>query len=175
MQIADGCAVAINFTLTNDAGEVLDTSYNREPMAYVHGTGNIVPGLEKALTGKQVGDTLKIDVPPEEAYGAHQPTLVHEVPRSALHGVEKIEPGLQFEAESADGPVTATVTEVSDDKVILDGNHPLAGQRLHFEVEITEVREASAEETQHGHVHGAGGHRHTTESDAITESDAVHH
>lgn len=160
MQIAERCVAAFHYTLTNDAGEVLDTSRERDPLAYLHGSGNIVPGLEKALTGKQAGDKLKVDVTPEEGYGERVPSLVQEVPRTAFDGVDKIEPGMQFQAESNMGPVTVTVTQVADDKVTVDGNHPLAGESLHFEVEITEVREASAEETEHGHVHGAGGHQH---------------
>jgi len=160
MQIAEHCVASFHYTLTNDAGEVLDSSREREPLAYLHGSGNIVPGLEKALTGKAVGDKLKVDVTPEEGYGARVPALVQQVPRSAFNGVERIEPGMQFQAESNMGPVTVVITEVKGDEVTVDGNHPLAGETLHFDVEITEVREASAEETQHGHVHGAGGHHH---------------
>lgn len=160
MQIADRCVASFHYTLTNDAGAVLDSSRERGPLAYLHGAGNIVPGLEKALTGKKTGDKLTVDVVPEEGYGARIPDLVQEVPRSAFNGVQKIEPGMQFQAESNMGPITVTVTAVGDDKVTVDGNHPLAGETLHFDVEITEVREASDEETQHGHVHGPGGHHH---------------
>lgn len=160
MQIAERCVAAFHYTLTNDAGEVLDSSRAREPLVYLHGSGNIVPGLEKALAGKKAGEKLKVDVIPEEGYGARVPALVQEVPRTAFQGVDKVEPGMQFKAESNMGPVTVTVTQVDEDKVTVDGNHPLAGETLHFDVEITEVREASAEEAEHGHVHGAGGHQH---------------
>ena len=158
MQIAERCVAYFHYTLTDSNGEVLDSSRDREPLAYLHGAGNIVPGLEKALLGKQPGDTLKVDVAPEEGYGARVDALVQQVPKSAFQGVEKIEPGMQFQAESNMGPVTVTVTEIEDDQVIVDGNHPLAGETLHFDVEITDVREASDEEATHGHVHGADGH-----------------
>lgn len=161
MQIAEHCVASFHYTLTNDAGETLDSSrLRKEPLAYLHGHGNIVPGLEKALTGKQVGDKLKVDVSAEEGYGPRVESLVQEVPRTAFQGVDEVKPGMQFQAESNMGPMTVTVTQVSDDKVTVDGNHPLAGESLHFDVEITDVREATEEETEHGHVHGAGGHPH---------------
>jgi len=160
MQIADRCVASFNYTLTNDSGEVLDSSSGRGPLAYLHGAGNIVAGLEKAMTGKQVGDKFNVDVVPEEGYGLHNPALVQVVPRSAFRGVKDLEPGMQFRAESDHGPMSVVVTAVEGDKVTVDGNHPLAGATLHFAIEVTEVREASAEEVMHGHVHGPGGHHH---------------
>jgi FKBP-type peptidyl-prolyl cis-trans isomerase SlyD len=160
MQIADRTVASFNYTLTNDAGEVLDSSTGREPLTYLHGGGNIVAGLEKAMTGKKTGDKFNVDVSPEEGYGVHNPGLVQVVPRDAFRGVNDLQPGMQFRAESDNGPMSVVITAIEGDKVTVDGNHPLAGAALHFAIEITEVREASVEEVLHGHVHGAGGHHH---------------
>ncbi|MDW7748109.1 peptidylprolyl isomerase [Halomonas sp.] len=160
MQIAQNSVVAFHYTLTNDAGEVLDSSEGREPLTYLHGAGNIIPGLEKQLEGRTTGDKLQAKVSPEEGYGEVQPQLVQEVPRDAFQGVDSVEPGMQFQAQTQGGPLMVTVTSVEGDTVTVDGNHPLAGQSLNFDVEIAEVREASEEEVEHGHVHGEGGHEH---------------
>ncbi len=160
MQIAQNSVVAFHYTLTNDTGEVLDSSEGREPLTYLHGAGNIIPGLEKELEGRQAGDTLNAVVAPGEGYGEQQDQLVQEVPRDAFQGVEGIEPGMQFQAQTQGGPLMVTVTKVEGDTVTVDGNHPLAGQTLNFAVEIASVREASEEEIEHGHVHGEGGHQH---------------
>uniref|UniRef100_UPI000B28A9EC FKBP-type peptidyl-prolyl cis-trans isomerase n=1 Tax=Aeromonas hydrophila TaxID=644 RepID=UPI000B28A9EC len=160
MQIAQNAVVSFHYTLTNNEGEVLDSSEGREPLAYIHGAGNIVPGLEKELDGKTSGDKLKVAVSPEEGYGDVQEALVQEVPREAFQGVEEIEAGMQFQAQTQGGPLMVTVTKVEGDTVTVDGNHPLAGETLNFDVEITNVREASAEELEHGHVHGEGGVEH---------------
>jgi FKBP-type peptidyl-prolyl cis-trans isomerase SlyD len=160
MQIAKNTAVQINYTLKNDAGEVLDSSEGAEPLAYLQGNGNLIPGLEKALEGKRAGDAVNVTIPPEEAYGVRDATLIQDVPRSAFEGIADIEVGMQFHAESNQGPRTVTVTKVAADTVTVDGNHPLADQTLHFAVQIIEVRAASQEELSHGHVHGPGGHHH---------------
>ncbi|MCW4149150.1 peptidylprolyl isomerase [Halomonas sp. 18H] len=156
MQIAQNSVVAFHYTLTNDAGEVLDSSEGREPLTYLHGAGNIIPGLEKEMEGRAAGEKLQAQVTPEEGYGEVQPQLVQEVPRDAFQGVENVEPGMQFQAQTEGGPLMVTVTQVEGDTVTVDGNHPLAGQQLNFDVEIAEVREASEEEVEHGHVHGEG-------------------
>ena len=160
MQIAQNAVVSFHYTLTNNEGEVLDSSEGREPLAYIHGAGNIVPGLEKELDGKTSGDELKVAVSPEEGYGEVQEALVQEVPREAFQGVEDIEAGMQFQAQTQGGPLMVTDTKVEGDTVTVDGNHPLAGETLNFDVQITNVREASAEELEHGHVHGEGGVEH---------------
>ena len=160
MQIADRCVVSFHYTLTNDAGAVLDSSAGRENLAYLHGAGNIVPGLESAMAGKQVGDSFKVSVQPEEGYGVHHEGLVQQVPRAAFAGVDQVEVGMEFHAQGPQGPLAVTVTAVDGDTVTIDGNHPLAGQTLHFAIEVTEVREATLEESLHGHVHGAGGVEH---------------
>ncbi|WP_106477284.1 FKBP-type peptidyl-prolyl cis-trans isomerase [Phytohalomonas tamaricis] len=160
MQIAQNAVVAFHYTLTNEAGEVLDSSEGREPLAYLHGSGNIIPGLEKELAGRQSGDKLQVRVEPAEGYGEIQPALVQEVPRDAFQGVEEIQPGMQFQAQTEGGPLLVTVTKLEGDTVTVDGNHPLAGETLNFDVSIEEVREASPEEMEHGHVHGPDGHHH---------------
>ncbi|MGB0604976.1 MAG: FKBP-type peptidyl-prolyl cis-trans isomerase [Candidatus Latescibacterota bacterium] len=161
MHIAEQSVVSIHYTLTNDAGETLDTSDGREPLVYLHGAQNIIPGLENELTGKSVGDSFDVTIQPEEAYGTVNPELVQTVPHSAFEGVEKVEPGMQFQARGDDGETQViTVTEVADSGVTVDGNHPLAGQVLNFSVRVEEIREATEEEIEHGHVHGPGGHHH---------------
>ena len=160
MQIADQCVALFHYTLTNDAGDVIDSSSGNEPMAYLHGVGNIVVGLEKAMTDKQSGDKFEVVVTPEEGYGQRNESLVQTVPRSMFQGVDEITVGMRFQAQSDHGPVSVIVTEVTDENVTVDGNHALAGQSLNFAIEVTEVRAASAEELEHGHVHGPGGHQH---------------
>jgi FKBP-type peptidyl-prolyl cis-trans isomerase SlyD len=160
MQIAERCVATFHYTLTDDAGAVIDSSAGREPLAYLHGAGNIVPGLERALTGRTVGDSFTVDVVPEEGYGVRHEGLIQVVPRSAFQGVDTLEVGMQFQANSNQGPMSVVIAAITGDEVTVDGNHPLAGQTLHFAVEITEVRDASDEEAEHGHVHGAHGHEH---------------
>ncbi|MDX1442929.1 MAG: peptidylprolyl isomerase [Gammaproteobacteria bacterium] len=163
MQISEKKVASIHYTLKNDAGDVLDTSSGRDALAYLHGANNIIPGLEKALEGKGAGDKVEVTVEPGEAYGERQESLVQEVPREAFQGVDEIKEGMQFQAQGPQGPVLVTVKAVADDKVTIDGNHPLAGETLHFDVEVSDVRDATDEELEHGHVHGAGGVEHGEE------------
>lgn len=160
MQIANDVVVSIEYTLTDDQGNVIDSSVGGEPLAYLHGAGNIIPGLEVALEGKQVGDSLKVSVAPADGYGEKDEGLLQVVPRSMFRGVDQIEPGMQFHAQTDYGMQVITVAKVEGDNVTVDGNHPLAGQNLNFDVKVLEVRAATAEELEHGHVHGAGGHHH---------------
>ncbi|MEW6169740.1 MAG: peptidylprolyl isomerase [Pseudomonadota bacterium] len=160
MEIANQRVAYIHYTLTNDAGEVLDSSREAEPLAYLHGAGNIVPGLESALSGKQAGDRLNVKVAPAEGYGERDEALVQDVPRGAFQGISDIEPGMAFTAQSNRGTMRVVVTRVAGDVVTVDGNHPLAGETLNFDVEVTEVRPATEEELSHGHVHGPGGQHH---------------
>ena len=161
MQIEPKKAVYIDYTLTNDAGDVLDSSEGQAPLAYLQGFSNIVPGLENALEGKKVGDELEVQVEAKDAYGDYSVELVQIVPRSAFQGVDKIEAGMQFHASAPDGGVQVVVVrEVDDENVTVDGNHPLAGQRLNFKVKVMDVRDATEEELSHGHIHGEGGHQH---------------
>ncbi|HAZ79379.1 MAG TPA: peptidylprolyl isomerase [Porticoccaceae bacterium] len=161
MSIKHNSAVSFHYTLTDDNGQQLDSSDGREPLAYLHGAGNIIPGLENALEGKSTGDKMMVAVTAAEGYGEVQPALIQEVPRGSFEGVENIEVGMQFEAQTGNGDsVPVTVTAVTDESITVDGNHPLAGKNLNFDVSIEEVRDASQEELDHGHVHGPGGHNH---------------
>lgn len=160
MQIVERCVALFHYTLTDATGKVIDSSAGAEPLAYLHGSGNIVSGLEKAMTGRVRGDKFEVSVTPEEGYGVRRPELVQVVPRAAFQGVRELKPGMRFQAESERGPMPVVVTQVEGDEVTVDGNHPLAGETLNFAIEITEVRPASREELDHGHVHGAGGHHH---------------
>ncbi|SOB75293.1 FKBP-type peptidyl-prolyl cis-trans isomerase SlyD [Marinobacter sp. LV10R510-11A] len=147
--------VTINYTLTNNQGEELDSSRGegREPLAYLEGAQAIIGGLESALNEKNVGDQVKVSVEPAEGYGEINEELVQPVPRTAFEGVESIEPGMQFQAQTPDGPQVVRVMEVNEETVTIDANHPLAGETLHFDVEVLEARDATDEEQEHGHAH----------------------
>jgi len=152
--------VTIHYTLKDDSGTVLDSSSGGEPLAYIQGHGNLVAGLEKALEGKTDGSTLAVVVPAAEGYGTRDEALVQRVPKRSLQGAGEIKKGMQFQARTEDGMRVFTVMAIVGDMVTLDGNHPVADQTLHFDVEVVGVREATREELDHGHVHGAGGHHH---------------
>ncbi len=154
MQIGKHKVVTIDYTLTNDDGDVLATSTGQDPLAYIHGTGFMIPGLEHALEGKSEGVSLSVTVEPRDAYGERDEELLKVVERTMFGDVERLEAGLQFQAQTDDGIEVVTVISVEDDKVIVDGNHPLADVVLHFEVQVVGVREAGREEIDHGHVHG---------------------
>lgn len=160
MQIGNRCIAHFHYTLTDEAGEVIDSSRGREPLAYLHGAGNIVPGLEEELEGRRAGDRFTVSVPPEAGYGPHREELTQVVPAAAFHGVDRIEPGMQFSAQGPQGRMNVIVTRVGEEGVTVDANHPLAGKTLNFEVEVTAVREATAEEIEHGHVHQGDVHDH---------------
>ena len=160
MDITADRVVTIHYTLKDDSGTVLDSSAGADPLAYIQGHGNLISGLEKALEGRTGGDKLAVSIAPADGYGIRNEALIQRVPRRALQGAGEIRKGMQFQARTEDGMRMFTVTGVVGDMVTLDGNHPLADKTLHFDVEIVEVREASAEELEHGHVHGPGGHHH---------------
>jgi FKBP-type peptidyl-prolyl cis-trans isomerase SlyD len=160
MQITKHAVVSIEYTLTGPDGNVIDTSEGHEPLVYMQGVGNLIPGLERELEGKQSGDELSVSIAPADGYGERRDALVQEVSREAFRGVEKIEAGMQFQANTPQGPRVVRVTQVEDDRVIVDANHPLAGIPLKFEVKVVQVRAATPEELQHGHAHGPGGHHH---------------
>jgi FKBP-type peptidyl-prolyl cis-trans isomerase SlyD len=157
MQIAQDAVVLIHYTLTDDAGNKLDAS-DGTPLAYLHGNGNLIPGLERELEGKSAGAKLSVKIAAADAYGEYDKTLLQRVPRRALKGVGNLQVGMQLHTQSAHGVRAVTVTQIQGDMVTIDGNHPLAGQSLNFDVEIAEVRAATEEELAHGHVHGPGGH-----------------
>jgi FKBP-type peptidyl-prolyl cis-trans isomerase SlyD len=159
MQIGAQKAVTIGYTLKNDAGEVLDTSEGRAPLAYLHGAGNIVPGLEKALDGKSPGDAIEVSLPPEDGYGVRDEGQVRNVPlRKLPEG--KVTVGTRYRVQTESGPVAALVTAIRGDFATIDANHPLAGMTLHFAVTVVDVRDATADEITHGHVHVPGEHHH---------------
>lgn len=152
--IGDKLVVSMHYKLTDEEGNVLDNSEGKEPLSYMQGAGNIIPGLEKAMIGKVQGDSFKVKIEPAEGYGEVIPELIQTLEKSVFKGIEKIEPGMAFEAEAPDGAIQhILVTKVEGDKITIDANHPLAGAVLNFEVDIVGVREATKEELKHGHVH----------------------
>ena len=156
MKIQNNSAVSFHYSLTDDEGNSIDSSEGQEPLGYLHGAGNIIPGLEKALEGKSTGDSLTVAVEAAEGYGEVQKELIQEVPREAFQGIDSIELGMQFEAQTGQGgSVPVTVIEVTDKIITVDGNHPLAGKNLNFDVTIEEVREATEDELAQGHMHGS--------------------
>jgi len=159
VQIAADSVVLIHYTLKDDDGKVLDSSGGGEPLAYIQGHGNLVPGLEKALEGKKDGDAVAVTLSPDEGY-ALATRRCCSVYRSDRFRFGRDPQGMQFQAQTDEGLRVFVVTAVVGDMVSLDGNHPLADQTLHFDVEVVSVRAATAEELEHGHVHGAGGHHH---------------
>lgn len=156
MQITKHKVAGIHYTLTDNDGKVLDSSSGREPLYYIHGIGNLIPGMEEGLEGKVKGDKFNIKVAPEKGYGVKEESLMQKVPRSAF-GTQEVKVGMQFQTNQGQ---VVTVTHVGLEAITVDANHPLAGVELNFAVEVMEIREASADEISHGHVHGPGGHHH---------------
>ncbi|MGD9020159.1 MAG: peptidylprolyl isomerase [Lysobacterales bacterium] len=160
MIVENSKVVSFHYTLKNEAGEVLESSREKQAMSYLHGASNIIVGLEKAMEGRAAGESFEITVAPEEAYGARKEANVQRVSLKRLRGAGRLRPGQILNLQTQQGPVQVTVLKVGRFNVDVDANHPLAGQQLTFEVEVTEVRDATEEETQHGHAHGPGGHQH---------------
>lgn len=157
MVIADKKVVALDYTLKDETGQVLDSSHGQEPLLYLHGAQQIVPGLERALTGLQAGDSKDVVVAPEDGYGAHDPEGVFGIPRTAFPEGAQVTVGQTFVGEDDEGQhVPVRVIEVRDDAIVVDANHPLAGQTLYFHVDVRDVRDATLEELTHGHAHGPG-------------------
>lgn len=156
MKISENTVAHFHYVLKNGDGEVLQSSRDSEPMAYLHGQGGIIAGLEEEMVGKAAGDRFEASIPPEKAYGEHDPDRVQSVPREAFAGVDQVEPGMVFSAQTDQGEFPITVREVSDETVVVDANHQLAGQTLVFDIEVTDVREATEQEVEHGHVHTDG-------------------
>jgi len=154
MKIAESCVVSIHYTLTNTEGETLDSSADGDPLAYLHGAGGLISGLEQELAGKEKGDQFKATIQPEDAYGDVNPELVQEVPLDALSGIENLAVGMQLQSQSPDGRTQVLVVEaVGEETATLNANHALAGAVLHFDVEVADVRAATEEELAHGHAH----------------------
>ena len=161
MKVGKDKVVLMHYTLKNDAGDVIDSSDGADPLPFLQGHGNIIPGLESALEGSKVGDKLDVSIKPEEGYGERMKDAIQEIPSSALQGVDEVKVGMQLQSQDKDGNAfLVSVTKIEDDKITVDGNHPLAGQTLHFSVSIESIRKAEAEELSHGHVHADGQHNH---------------
>lgn len=160
MNIANETVVSMHYTLKDDKGKVLDSSSGSDPLVYLHGASNIIPGLEEALIGKKVGDKLNVTVAPEKGYGQRDERMVQRIPKEQFPDPDRLKVGMQFQVNSNQGPMVLTVVGIEAKEVVVDGNPELAGQTLHFEVEITDVRKATSEELAHGHAHGPGGHHH---------------
>ena len=159
--IVAGSVVTIHYKLTLENGQVIDSSEGQDPLAYLHGANGLVPGLENALGGKTAGEKLAVTVSPEDGYGERDPEGIQEVPRTAFPDDAELEAGVQFQAtDQDDNPIMGTIEAVDDKTVKVDFNHPLAGKTLNFDVEVVGIRAASAEEVEHGHAHGEGGHHH---------------
>jgi len=159
--ISDGKVVTIHYKLTLDNGTVVDSSEGQDPLAYLHGTGSIVSGLESALEGRSAGDSFNVKVAPEDGYGQRSPDAVQVVARDVFPEDAKLEPGISFHAmDENQQALIGTITAVEGEKITVDFNHPMAGLNLNFEIEVTEIRDATDEEKEHGHVHGSGGHEH---------------
>lgn len=159
MNIAEQTVVSLQYVLKNAAGEVLDQCNREEPLCYLHGSGNLIQGVEESLLGNTTGASMQVVITPDKGYGDRDDQLVLEVPRSELPEGD-LQVGMQFQVEHEGGKGVVTVISIEEDEVTLDGNHPLAGETLHFDLEVLDVRAATAEELEHGHVHGAGGHHH---------------
>lgn len=160
MNVDKDKVVTFHYTLKDANGEEMESSREAEPMTYLHGGSNIIIGLEKAMQGRKTGDAFEVTIGPEEAYGVRQDVNIQRIPLKKLKGVGKIMPGQILNLQTKEGPVQVTVVKVGRFNVDVDANHPLAGETLTFDIEVTGVRDASAEEIEHGHVHGPGGHEH---------------
>ena len=160
MKIDNKKVVAIHYTLTDNNGQTIDSSNGSDPLYYLHGFGNIIPGLEEALLGKITGDKLSVSIPPEKAYGVFNENDKLQVNKDQFEGIDEIKIGMDIQTRTKEGIKIYRVEKIFGDTVVLDGNHALAGETLNFEVEVMDIREASAEELEHGHVHGPGGHHH---------------
>lgn len=154
MQIGKNKVAVITYTLTDNSGTVIDQATTQEPFAFIQGIGNIIPGLEKALEGKAVGDSLTVSIEPAEGYGERDDALTQVLSKDMFEGVDEVKPGMQFHAQTNHGMSIVTVTNVENDQITIDGNHPLAGVVLNFDVNVLEVRDATEDEMDHGHIHG---------------------
>jgi FKBP-type peptidyl-prolyl cis-trans isomerase SlyD len=160
VKIENNRVAQIHYTLKDDQGEILDSSVGQNPLPYIHGVGALIPGLEKELAGKKAGDKFTAVIAPADGYGDYDKEQVFQVPADGFDGDDELELGMQVQLDSENGPMTATITAIEGEEVTLDLNHPLAGVSLYFDVEVIEVREATKQELEHGHVHTPGHHHH---------------
>ena len=167
MKVAKNTVVSIAYQVRTQDGVLVDEAPANQPLEYLQGHNNLIIGLENALEGKEVGDKFEVRVQPEEGYGEYNENMVQRVPKEVFQGVDEVVVGMRFLADTDIGPVPVVITEVDGDEVVVDGNHMLAGQELHFTVEVVGTREATLEEIAHGHVHGAHDH-HTIMMKTVT-------
>lgn len=160
MKIEKNVVVSLAYQVKLEDGIVVDQSTVEAPLDYLHGNDNLIIGLERELEGKTAGDKFSVTVSPDDAYGEHNEALVQRVPANVFHGVDQLEVGMRFLADTDQGQIPVEITEVDGDEVVVDGNHMLAGHTLSFDVEVVAVRAATEEEIAHGHVHHAGDHHH---------------
>lgn len=161
MTITNNKVATIHYTLKRPDGKLIESSEGQEPLVYIHGIGMLIEGLETALHGKKAGDTLSVVVKPAEGYGERDESLIENVPKSDFEPGEELVVGKEFQYDDEEGAIYhVRITKIEGENVTVDGNHPLAGEVLHFDVKVLEVREATEEELEHGHVHGEGGHHH---------------
>jgi len=160
MKVEKNKVVSFAYTLKDDDGEILDQAGADQPLVYLHGVGGIIRGIESALESKSVGDAFEVSVSPEDAYGDYDDDQVRQIERQFFEDMEDIEVGSMLLLETEDETLEAEVIEIQDDFIVVDCNHELAGLNLHFEILVTDIRDATAEEIEHGHVHGEGGHDH---------------
>lgn len=163
MKVAKDLVVSLAYQVRTEDGVLVDESPVSAPLDYLHGHGSLISGLENALENHVAGDKFDVHIPANDAYGQYDDNLVQRVPKDVFMGVDELQVGMRFLAETDQGPVPVEITEVEDDHVVVDGNHMLAGQNLNFNVEVVAIREATPEELAHGHVHGADGHHHDHE------------
>ena len=163
MKVAKDLVVSLAYQVRTEDGVLVDESPVSAPLDYLHGHGSLIAGLEKALEGHEAGDRFDVNVGANDAYGNYDENLVQRVPKDVFMGVDELEVGMRFLADTDQGPVPVEITEVDGDHVVVDGNHMLAGQNLNFNVEVVAIREATAEELAHGHVHGEHDHHHDHE------------
>ncbi len=160
MKVEQNSVVSIQYKLTNGGGELLDQSQAGQPLVYIQGLGHLIPGLESEIQGKEKGQKFQVTVTPEKGYGERNDQMIQTVPKTEFENADQIQQGMQFQVETPQGPMFFTAIDVKENDIVLDGNHPLAGETLHFDVEIEDIRSATKEELDHGHVHGPGGHDH---------------
>lgn len=160
MKVAKDLVVSLAYQVRTEDGVLVDEAPVTAPLEYLHGHGSLISGLEKALENRQAGNKFDVNIPANDAYGQYDENLVQRVSKDVFVGVDELQPGMRFLAETDQGPVPVEITEVGEEDVVVDGNHMLAGQNLSFNVEIVALREATSEELEHGHVHGADGHHH---------------
>lgn len=164
MKIGDNTVPSIDYELTDADGQLVESTKDESPLTYLHGANTIIPGLEAALTGKQAGDEFELSIPPDDAYGEFDAELRQVIPKEQFEEVGEIEVGMQLQVPSDDDDddeyLIITITEIGEDTVTVDGNHPMAGETLNFKIQVRDVREATPQEIEHGHAHGSDGHDH---------------